>query len=94
MTRQLTTLCVGLLLCFCLIGKQVMQDYDLMVESPSVQSVVAEDVDPDDVMDSGDDLLIVPFAFIAACLFVVLSVFASPRYSQPVIPSPQRPPSI
>lgn len=93
MTRQqVITLFIGLLFCFCLFGKQVAQDYDLMLELPNVQSVVAENTGADDLMDSGDDVLIVPFVFFAAFLFLVVPVFASLGYSQPVIPSPQRPP--
>lgn len=93
MTRQqVITLFIGLLFCFCLFGKQVAQNYDLIVELPSVQDVVAEDASADDLMDSGDDVLMVPFVFLAAFFFLVAPVFASMRYSQPVIPSPQKPP--
>lgn len=95
MTRQqVITLFFGILICFCLFGKQVAQDYDLTIDLPSVQDVVAEDAGVDDLIDSGDDLLVMPFVFVAAFFFLVVPVFASLRYSQPVIPSPQRPPSI
>ena len=93
MTRQqVITLFIGLLFCFCLFGKQVAQDFDLIAEPPSVQDVVAENAGADDFIDSGDDFLMLPFTFFAAFFFLLVPVFASLRYSQPVIPSPQRPP--
>lgn len=93
MVRQkIIALIFGLLMCFCLFGKQVAQDYDLMLELPGVQSVIAEDASADDLMDSGDDVLTLPFVFLAAFFFLVVPVFASLGYSQPIIPSPQRPP--
>jgi len=95
MTRQqVITLFVGFLICFCLFGKQLAQDYDLMLDSPGVQSVVAENASADDLIDSGDDVLMVPFVFAAALFFLIFPVFTSLRYSQPLIPSPKRPPSI
>ena len=95
MTRhQGIILIVGFLLCFCLLGKQVVQDYDLTIAPPVAQNVIAENVDPDNFLDPGDDFLIMPFVLMAAFLFVIVPVFFSTRYSQPVVPSPQRPPSI
>jgi hypothetical protein len=95
MTRQqVITLFFGFLICFCLFGKQVAQDYDLTIDLPSVQDVVAEDAGADDLIDLGDDLLVIPIVFVAPFFFFLVPFFISLRYLQPVIPLPQRPPSI
>ncbi len=95
MTRQQSIIFIlGFFLCFCLLGKQVVQDSDLLIDPPVLQSVVIEDLDSDKVLDVGDDVLVMPFLLSATCLFVILPIFFSAKYCQPFAPSPQRPPAI
>lgn len=95
MTRQqFIVLVVGFLFCFCLLGKQAALDVNLVADLPSIQDVVDENADSDELLDSGDHWLLMPFVFVATLLFFVVPVVTSLRYSQPIISSPQRPPSI
>lgn len=95
MTRQqFITIFVGLLFCFCLLSKQAVQNYDDAFGLPSVQDVVAEAADSDDFVDAIDSLIPAPFIFIATFVFVFAPIFSTPRYVQPLVRSPQRPPSI
>lgn len=75
-------------------GKQVAQDVNLVADLPMVQDVVAENADADELVDSGDYWLLMPFVFVSTFLFFVIPVVTYLRYPQPVISSPQRPPTL
>jgi hypothetical protein len=93
MTRQnVIFLILGFLLCFCLLGKQVGPDYDLMDEPTVAQNMVIEDLDSDKILDVGDDVLVMSFFLSVGFLFRVLPIFLSAKYRQPFASSPQRPP--
>jgi uncharacterized SAM-binding protein YcdF (DUF218 family) len=94
MTRQqFIAVLIGLLFCCCLLAKQTVQNYDNLIDQPAAQAVV-ESLDSDDLVDAADDFLVIPFLFVVTCLFFVAPTLPLLRYSQPIIRSPQRPPSI
>ena len=93
MTRQqFIAVLIGLLFCCCLLAKQTVQNYDNLIDQPAAQAVV-ESLDGDDLVDVADDFLVIPFLFVVTCLFFVAPILPLLRYSQPIIRSPQRPPS-
>jgi uncharacterized SAM-binding protein YcdF (DUF218 family) len=95
MTRQqFIAVLIGLLFCCCLLAKQTVQSYDNLIDQPAAQAVVVESLDSDDLVDAADDFLVIPFLFVVTCLFFVAPILPLLRYSQPIIRSPQRPPSI
>ena len=63
-----------------------------MLDIPALQDVVAEELDIDD-MDVGDELIPSPVLVALPLLFIVLPIVFSRRYSQPIIPTPKRPPT-
>ena len=91
--RNFIHLLLGLMFCLCFFSKQAAPNFDLVIEPASIQAVVAENADVDDVVESADDLILLPFLFAAAFIFFVVPSYAIPRYSQPLVPTPQRPPS-
>ena len=91
--RNFIHLLLGLMFCLCFFSKQVAPNFDLVIEPVSIQTVVAENADVDDVVESTDDLILLPFLFAVTFLFFIIPVYARPRYSQPLVPTPQRPPS-
>lgn len=94
MTRQqFIAVLIGLLFCCCLLAKQTVQNYDNLIDQPAAQAVV-ESLDGGDLVDVADDFLVIPFLFEVTCLFFVAQTLPLLRYSQPIIRSPQRPPSI
>jgi hypothetical protein len=95
MTRQqFIAILIGLLFCCCLLAKQTAQNFDNLIDQPGAQEVVVESLDGDDLVDVADDFLVMPFLFTVTCLFFVAPIFSSLTYTQPIIRSPQRPPSI
>ena len=94
MTRQqFIAVLIGLLFCCCLLAKQTVQNYDNLIDQPAAQAVV-ESLDGGDLVDVADDFLVIPFLFAVTCLFFAAPILYSLAYSQPIIRSPQRPPSI
>ena len=95
MTRQqFIAILIGLFFCCCLLAKQTAQNFDNLIDQPAAQEVVVESLDGDDLVDVADDFLVMPFLFTVTCLFFVAPIFSSLTYTQPIIRSPQRPPSI
>ena len=92
--QQFITIFVGLLFCFCLLSKQAVQNYDDAFDLPSVQDVLTEAAYSDDFVDAIDSLIPASYVFIATFMFVLAPIFSTPRYVQPLVRSPQRPPSI
>ena len=91
--RNITTILLGLMLCFCLLSKQTMQTSHVVYDIPVMQDVVAEALDVDD-MDVGDEFIANPVLVVLPLLFIVLPIVFARRYSQPIIPTPKRPPSL
>lgn len=94
MTRQqFIVVLIGILFCFCLLTKQSMQNYDILLDQPAAQEVV-ESLDSDDLIDVADDLFLPIFSFVPVCVLFSASLSLVLRYAQPLIESPHRPPSI
>ncbi len=91
--RNITTILIGLALCFCLFSKTAVQSYQITFEVPSVHDVLSEEADVDDALNASDDLILIPIATFLPVLFLVLPVFFSRHYSPPIISPPKRPPS-
>ncbi len=87
--KKITMILLGLIFCFCLLSKLTVQTSDAIFDTPVIQDVVAEDFD----MDIGNDSLPRPTLIGLSILFLVLPIAIFRRYSQPIIPAPQRPPS-
>ena len=90
--KNITTILLGLMLCFCLLSKQTAQTSHIVLDIPALQDVVAEELGIDD-MDVGDELIPSPVLVALPLLFIVLPIVFSRRYSQPIIPTPKRPPT-
>lgn len=91
--KNITTILLGLMLCFCLLSKQTTQTSHIVFDIPVMQDIVAEALDVDD-MDVGDELIANPVLVVLPLLFIVLPIVFTRRYSQPIIPTPKRPPSL
>ena len=88
--KNITMILLGLMFCFCLLSKQTAQTPQAVFDIPVIQDVVAEDFD----IDIGGDFIPSPTLFGFSVLFFVLPITFFRRYSQPIIPTPQRPPSL
>ena len=88
--KNITMILLGLMFCFCLLSKQTAQTPQAIFDIPVIQDVVAEDFD----IDIGNDFIPNPTLIGLSVLFFVLPITFFRRYSQPIIPSPQRPPSL
>lgn len=91
--KNITTILLGLMLCFCLLSKQTTQTSHIVFDVPAVQDLVAEELDVDD-MGLGDDAIVSPSLVALPLLLIVLPIIFARRYSQPIIPTPKRPPSL
>jgi hypothetical protein len=91
--KNIVTIFIGLMFCFCLLSKQSLQSYHVSLEMPSVHDVVAEEADVNDVLDASDQWMIFPVAVVLPVLFLIFPVFYSRYYSSPIISTPKRPPS-
>lgn len=87
--KKITMILLGLMFCFCLLSKQSMQTSHTVLDIPVIQDVVAEEFDMDTANDFIPSSVLVKLSFLF--LFLPISFFRS--YSQPIIPTPQRPPS-
>ena len=93
MIKNIATILIGFMFCFCLFTKQSVQSYQVSFDAPSVHVDASEEADVDDVLSASDDFVIFSFAIVLPVLFLALPVFFSRRYSSPIIPMPKRPPS-
>jgi hypothetical protein len=80
------------MLCFCLLSKQTVQTAHIAFDIPVLQDAVAEDINVDD-MDVSDDVILSTAVLCFPLFFIVLAIIFARRYSQPIIPTPKRPPS-
>ena len=91
--KNITTILLGLMLCVCLLSKQTTQTSHIVFDIPVMQDVAAEGLDVDD-MDVGDEFIANSLFVALPLLFIVLPIVFARRYSQPIIPTPKRPPSL
>ena len=94
--RNITTILLGLMVCFCLLSKQTTQTSHIIFDVPIMQDVVAEALDVDDMddMDVSDEFIASPVLVVLPLLFIVLPIVFARRSSQPILPTPKRPPSL
>ena len=92
--KKLTTLIAGLMFCFCLLGNQVSQFAPEFIDAPSIQDVVPESMGNDSPMDASDDAILMPLIQLLPILLCVLPFFLRRVYSQPIVITPKRPPSL
>lgn len=91
--KYFTTLIIGLMFCFCLLGKQVNHSSPEFMDGFSIQDVVPESSNHDDSSDINDDgilTLLIPFF---SLLLAILPTSIVRLYSQPPLIAPKRPPS-
>lgn len=91
--KNLITLIAGLMFCFCLLENQVNQLAPEFIYGPSVQDVVPESMDNDNLMDASDDGILMPLMQILPLILFALAFFLSRVYSQPIVITPKRPPT-
>ena len=92
MIKKITAILFSLMLCFCLLSKQTVQTAHIAFDIPVLQDAVAEDLNLDD-MDVNDEVILSTTIFGLPLFFIVLAIVFVRRYSQPIIPTPKRPPS-
>ena len=91
--KNITTILLGLMLCFFLLSKQTAQTSHIVFDGPSLQDVFAEEADIYDA-DIADEVILSPALGLLPILSIVLSIAFTLRYTQPIIPTPKRPPSL
>lgn len=92
--KNIATILIGLMFCFCLLSKQSLQSYPVNLDAPIVHADAIEEASVDDALSASDDFIVLPFSIVLPILFLVLPVFFSRHYSPPTISTPKRPPSL
>ena len=78
---------------FCLLSKQTEQATHVVFDTLSHQVLVAEAIDVND-MDVGDEVIPSPALVAIPFILTAILILFTHLYSQPIVPTPQRPPSL